>query len=531
MLYAPQRSLRQPLSLLLVALLSTGLHGCGGSSSDDSDDTSENGTSSSAQSQQSSLSSSQAISSASSSSSESAVSSSSEGAAASSNQAVTSSSNSSSSSSEGASTAADWDGLAVPADPGAGNTWELVDAVSDDFNYSAPGDDKGQAFYERWSEGFINSWQGPGLTDYHDPNSSVTEGNLVIEATRKPDTDEVYTGAIHSKTSVQYPVYVEARVKIMDQVLANAVWMLSADSTEEIDIVEAYGSSRPDQTWFAERMHLSHHVFIRDPFQDYQPKDEGSWYTDGRLWREQFSRVGVYWRDPWHLEYYIDGELVRTVSGEEIIDPEGYTNGTGLSKQMQIIVDAEDQDWRSDNGIMATDEELSDPDKNRFYVDWIRVYKPASMTPDASDDDTASNTGATVTTDFDAFFATGKDGEPVADDSVEGFNPAADGKINYNTLGDWGDYSLTVPEDGDYRVEVNVASPTQSGLAANVMIDETDVGQIAITTTGGWETYETFSLDTPVTLTAGTHTVRIQSAGSATWQWNGNLIRLVQLGE
>jgi len=41
-------------------------------------------------------------------------------------------------------------------------------------------------------------------------------------------------------------------------------------------------------------------------------------------WRGEFNRVGVYWQDPWHLEYYNNGELVRTVSGPSQIDPLGY---------------------------------------------------------------------------------------------------------------------------------------------------------------------------------------------------------------
>ena len=50
----------------------------------------------------------------------------------------------------------------------------------------------------------------------------------------------------------------------MNSVMANAVWMLSENSAEEIDIVEAYGSSFSEsagaaKTWFAQRMHLSHH--------------------------------------------------------------------------------------------------------------------------------------------------------------------------------------------------------------------------------------------------------------------------------
>ncbi|BFM20295.1 carbohydrate-binding protein [Gilvimarinus japonicus] len=429
--------------------------------------------------------------------------------------------------------AADWDGLAVPADAGDGKTWQLQSSLSDDFSYSAPAEGKSQAFYERWSEGFINAWQGPGLTDYHNPNSRVENGELVITATRKAGTNEVYTGAIHTNESVQYPVYIETSSKIMDQVLANAVWMLSSDSTQEIDIVEAYGSSRADQTWFAERMHLAHHVFIRDPFQDYQPKDAGAWYADGRLWREQYSRVGVYWRDPWHLEYYIDGQLVRTVSGVDMIDPYNYTNGLGLSKPMQIIVDAEDQDWRSDNGILATDAELSDTSKNQFYVDWIRVYKPVA---DNGDDDGGSDNGgdnsaATIETNFADFISTGKEGTSVAGDTVTGFNPSGSGNINYNTIGDWAEYSINLPEAGQYRVELDTASTVASGLGADISIDDVYVGRIELQQTGGWESYQTFSLNDALTIGAGSHTVRIQSAGSAEWQWNGNSIRFVKVGE
>ncbi|WP_411845253.1 family 16 glycosylhydrolase [Roseibacillus persicicus] len=187
----------------------------------------------------------------------------------------------------------------------------------------------------------------------------------------------VYTGIVTSKESFTYPVYVEARAKLSKQVLASCVWMLSDDSTEEIDIIEAYGSDRPDQKWTAERLHLSHHVFIRKPFQDYQPTDEGSWFArKGTIWADDFHRVGVYWRDPWHLEYYVDGKLARTVSGKDIIDPRGYTNGKGLTKAMKIIINQEDQQWRYDQGITPTDEELANVEKSIFWVDWIRVYKP-----------------------------------------------------------------------------------------------------------------------------------------------------------
>ena len=268
----------------------------------------------------------------------------------------------------------DWDKVAIPVRPPSGMEWKLQ-AVSDDFNYSAKPTEKPKQFSDRWHSAYINPWKGPGKTEWNLGHSYVMNGHLGIHASRKDGSPKVYTGIVTSKEAYRYPLFVETRVKISNQVLASNVWMLSADSTEEIDVVEAYGSDRPGQEWYSERVHLSHHVFVREPFQDYQPTDEGSWFTDGTIWRNSFHRFGVYWRDPWHLAYYIDGRLVRTVSKKESIDPMGFTGGKGLTKDMHIIINMEDQSWRSDEGITPTDEELADTSKGIMWVDWIRVYK------------------------------------------------------------------------------------------------------------------------------------------------------------
>jgi agarase len=275
----------------------------------------------------------------------------------------------------------DWGSIPVPADPGEGYVWELQESVSDDFNYEAPAEDKGDTFRVKWEDYYHNTWTGPGLTIWDRGHVFVTDGYLQITASRVPNTNKVYTGCVTSNVQVQYPIYVEASAKISNSTLSSDVWLLSPDDTQEIDILEAYGTSYSegagsDQTWFAKRIHISHHVFIRNPFQDYQPTDEGSWYYNGTLWREDFHRYGVYWRDPWHLEYYIDGQKVRTVSGESIIDPLNYTGGTGLNKAMDVIIDAEDQNWRSDQGITPTDAELANTEDHTYKVDWIRFYKP-----------------------------------------------------------------------------------------------------------------------------------------------------------
>ncbi len=272
--------------------------------------------------------------------------------------------------------AADWDGIPVPVDPGSGKQWQLQEGGSDRFNYTAPPTNKPSQFTNKWKDTFINAWLGPGLTEYNPGHSYTTGGMLGIDTSRKPGTNRVFAGIISSKQAFSYPLYLEARVKIMDMVLANAVWMLSADSTQEIDAMEGYGSCEQGREWFCQRMHVSHHVFIRNPFQDYQPNDGGGWVFSDTPWKNDFHRYGVYWRDPWHLEYYIDGVKVRTRSGPSQIDPLGHTGGQGLNKPEHIIIDAEDQDWISDQGIVASDADLANQDKSIMWVDWIRTYKP-----------------------------------------------------------------------------------------------------------------------------------------------------------
>ncbi|MEM6347026.1 MAG: T9SS type A sorting domain-containing protein [Bacteroidota bacterium] len=294
--------------------------------------------------------------------------------------------------------AQDWEGVPIPANPGAGKIWQLRAEVSDDFNYESVATSAVDTIGGKWTNFYHNGWTGPAPTFWKRENVSVADGKMQIRSSRVAGDSmnlagqkvaKTYLGCVTSTQRVQYPVYIETRVKIMKSVLASDVWLLSADDTQEIDICEAYGSSRWHNPWFSnKRLHLSHHVFIRNPFTDWQPSDEGSFYTDGTtIWSDGFHRIGVYWRDPWHLEYYVDGRLVRTRSGKAQIDPVYHTNATnqgdpthdtrtGLSKPMDIIINTEDQTWRAKQGLTPTAEEMGNSQNNTFQVDWVRVYKP-----------------------------------------------------------------------------------------------------------------------------------------------------------
>ncbi|TXG34777.1 T9SS type A sorting domain-containing protein [Seonamhaeicola maritimus] len=306
----------------------------------------------------------------------------------------------------------DWSGIPVPADPGSAKEWQLQTDVSDDFNYSAPAASKGSMFLAKWDDWYHNSWAGPGLTTWARDHSLVEGGELKLIASRYL-TNRVNAGAVHSNNTVVYPVYVEIRARIMNSVLANGGWMLSPDDTQEIDFMEGYGatwseSTGTSQSWYAQGMHMSHHVFIRTPFQDWQPSefnsigsnpvdnDQPTWVRrdDGSgdiNWKDDYHRYGVYWKDATHLYYYIDGVLVTWREGMEEIDPLYFTNSinpgdsnndtrTGLNKPMDILFTVEDQDWRSNMTppLTPTDTELANTDNHTMKVDWIRVYKPVA---------------------------------------------------------------------------------------------------------------------------------------------------------
>ncbi|SFF68311.1 Glycosyl hydrolases family 16 [Salegentibacter agarivorans] len=255
--------------------------------------------------------------------------------------------------------------------------WIIQPEFTNEFNYS-----EGKSspdFTSNWQDRFFNGWTGPGDTRYSASQSSVMDGKLVYKASIEEDNNGqsiIRTGIVSSKEKVGFPLYMEARVKISESSLASAVWLLSDDSTQEIDNLEAYGNKSND--YFSRRLHLSHHTFIRDPFQDYQPTGEETYYADdkGTQWADDYHNYGVLWLDPWTLKYYVDGELVRETPTNQI-DPKGYTNGTGLNKDMYLIISAAAQPWRENQGInYFTDPSVLDPERSTMLVDWVRVYKP-----------------------------------------------------------------------------------------------------------------------------------------------------------
>lgn len=253
----------------------------------------------------------------------------------------------------------------------------------------------------------------------------------------------VNAGCITSTKTVRYPVFIEAKVSVTNLAMASDVWLLSQDATQEIDIIECYGGKEPNNGHFAKSIHVSTHSFVRKPFQDYQPRDKGAWIKREGVdsWGEycdvngtrKYVKTGVYWKSPVHFEYYLDGELVRVIHDKSVatkvkgvweygyptmtdgkldkewgkqkitissknnaydfkelekankiskvsmVDAFEYQGGKGFTKDLNIIINVEAQNWHAKAGRVPSDAHLNDPTKNNnMKVDWFRVFKPKS---------------------------------------------------------------------------------------------------------------------------------------------------------
>ena len=259
-------------------------------------------------------------------------------------------------------------GIAIPKN----FRWQLQSDLSDEFNT----DGKGIAFEKQWKDNYMSKWRGPGLTEFTNNHSSVEDGNLVLKVSRKKNTNRVKCGIISSKKTVIFPVYIEARIKPCNQVLSSNLWLLSKDSKRELDMLEIYAGDRPDQKFYARKASHNYHIFIRNAKTNQIEKDlkKPQYYVlpSKEPYRNDFHNFGMFWKSATEMDFYIDGLLVNSLRKEDLEDPDQLY----FDRPMHIIFDIEDHDWRSKKGIVATDQELSNKNKNQMFVDWIRVYKP-----------------------------------------------------------------------------------------------------------------------------------------------------------
>lgn len=276
--------------------------------------------------------------------------------------------------------ALDWDQYPVPVGPGAGKSWQLEWKFSDQFNYNGK---VGTNFEGKWKDTYFTGWTGPGRTEWAKSHSDVKNGKLILRASPK-NNSTVNMGIISSKAKVHYPVYIEAMIKPANLELSSNLWMLSSDATQELDILEIYAGSA--QTWWAKRANTNFHIFFRDQntnavLKDFKDTRKYTTNQDNGYWRSGYHRFGAYWKSPTEVTFYMDGQLMPNSSWANRVFKSGAgeilqnKNQHSVKKNMHIIIDLEEHEWRFDAGNVDSNAALNNNNRNRMYVDWIRTYR------------------------------------------------------------------------------------------------------------------------------------------------------------
>lgn len=291
------------------------------------------------------------------------------------------------------------------SDPNNTEFWNLLPEVSDEFNENSVDEDKwyivgkfedGKPVYKDPDKPNRKVWIGRAPSQFSGRNYRLEDGNLVLEARWEPDfpfsdTFDEYGDTKYYFENITTPCfigrklftygYMEIRCKAADAEITSSFW--ATGNNAELDMFEFFGDHRqPNKAWRDKELWWSIH--------DWRPGMGGkSVYTehhelDFRV-ADDFHTYGFDW-SPEGIKYYIDGELFRDVSKDEInayaVD-KGFEKGWMIDKSLKIWLDMETFPWhgvpdsKSDLTLNGTTAE-KDNGRMDYTVDYVRVWQRGS---------------------------------------------------------------------------------------------------------------------------------------------------------
>ena len=171
--------------------------------------------------------------------------------------------------------------------------------------------------------------------------------------------------------------YYEARMKL-SKIAMSSSWWLQGFHTIEFDITESYGSYSVDKD-NAKIVDAPYKIHTSVWVNSREFKGKGGIKPKNAKWKtrlcDDFFVLGYEWEDD-KLSVYLNDEFqyrfsfkdIRTGKGDLPIPIETYASPQYIKFDTEILL----------GPLMGwpTKRELRDPDRNTFYVDWIRVWKP-----------------------------------------------------------------------------------------------------------------------------------------------------------
>ncbi len=91
--------------------------------------------------------------------------------------------------------------------------------------------------------------------------------------------------------------------------------------------------------------------------------------------------------------------------------------------------------------------------------------------------------------------------------------------VNFVQTGDWGEYSISVPTTGEYDITYHVGTGV-TGAAISCLVDGQQAHKTTVPNNGNWDGFSDLAANGPVSLSAGTHTIRLLGDGTNGWEWN-----------
>lgn len=260
------------------------------------------------------------------------------------------------------------------SDPQNKGGWQLNAEISDEF-------DGDSIDHDKWNvqglNGGYNGWKGRAPSQFVPENVLVEDGLLKIRSKWEPDYDfveedlggvqygdpiaPVTTGAIIGNRRFLHG-YMEVRSKAADAAMTSAFWALGHQS--ELDMYEQMGRPKKgDGGIEADTLNAAIHDWRPGKFvgngaplnKVYNMKHELGFRV-----ADDFHVYGVEW-DPDFLRFFVDGQLVRESSREEI--GEGWV----LTNPLQLYFDSEIFSWL---GYPHPEELPAD-----YEVDYVRVWQ------------------------------------------------------------------------------------------------------------------------------------------------------------
>jgi beta-glucanase (GH16 family) len=225
-----------------------------------------------------------------------------------------------------------------------------------------------------------NGWGNRELQYYTDrsENAYIEDGNLVIESRQESFEGSAYTSARLKTEGLQSFRYgrIEASIRLpQGQGMWPALWMLGSNFSTvgwpysgEIDIMEMVGGPQDPASGRGDRVvHGTIHWFDED--KDLKVSDGGAFASRAGAFSDDFHVFAIEW-DPQYIHWFVDDEHYHSVTISEDSMAE-------FQRSFFLLINlAVGGNWPG-----SPDESTIFP--QRMYVDYIRYYQDANLTPDA----------------------------------------------------------------------------------------------------------------------------------------------------